>query len=105
MTAHATVVSARINFHELKAAASPFIFELVARWLPDGYRKGREWYAKNPRRVDHSAGSFHVNITTGVWADYATGDSGDIIQLACYLHGITPAAAADGIARAIRYPS
>jgi hypothetical protein len=43
-------------------------------------------------------GSFKINLRTGQWADFATGDKGgDVISLAAYLHGLTQAAAAGKI--------
>ena len=42
--------------------------------------------ARNPTRNDGTPGSFKVNLTTGVWSDFATGDKGgDIIDLVAYL--------------------
>lgn len=50
--------------------------------LPNGKRIAHEWLALNPRRSDKSLGSFKVNMFTGAWADFATGDyGGDIISL------------------------
>jgi len=56
---------------------------IVRRWLPDGHREGPEWVARNPRRDDRRAGSFKVNLRTGAWGDFASGDKGgDLISLA-----------------------
>jgi len=67
----------------------------VLRWLPDGKREGQEWVARNPKRSDRHLGSFKINLMTGQWADFATGDKGgDVISLAAYLHGLTQPAAA-----------
>ena len=47
---------------------------------------GREWVARNPNRTDQGLGSFKVNLVTGRWADFATGDrGGDPISLVAYL--------------------
>ena len=44
---------------------------------------------RNPRRADGHLGSFCINICTGKWADFATGDrGGDVISLAAFLAGI-----------------
>ncbi|MFM9847335.1 MAG: hypothetical protein ACKVP3_09245 [Hyphomicrobiaceae bacterium] len=68
---------------------------LVPRWLPDGLRHGHEWTARNPRRNDKRPGSFKVNLRSGRWADFATGDAGgDLISLAAFLHGWTQSRAA-----------
>lgn len=84
-----------IDFAEVAAAARPHLAALVARWLPDGRREGREWVARNPTRSDRRAGSFKVNLRTGAWADFASGDrGGDAISLAAYLHGLSQREAA-----------
>lgn len=66
------------------------IEEEVMHILPYGMREGREWVALNPTRDDNNTGSFRINITTGKWADFATGDAGgDIVSLHAYLRGIS----------------
>lgn len=61
---------------------------LLAQLLPDGKREGSEWKARNPTRADNKPGSFSVNINTGAWADFATGDKGgDLVSLWAYLRG------------------
>jgi hypothetical protein len=72
---------------------------LLRRWLPDGRRVGHEWVALNPKRADRRPGSFCVNLTTGRWADFATGDrGGDPVSLAAYLAGIGQGEAARRLA-------
>ena len=62
---------------------------LLARWLPDGKRQGREWVARNPRRTDRRPGSFKINVATGAWADFATGDRGrDVVSLLSYIDDV-----------------
>lgn len=59
---------------------------VVPNWLPAGKRQGREWVATNPNRSDRSPGSFAVNLNTGKWADFASGDKGgDLVSLYAYL--------------------
>ena len=61
---------------------------IVPEWLPDGRREGHEWDAINPTRDDRTPGSFKINMETGQWSDFATGDKGgDLISLYGYLHG------------------
>ncbi len=80
------VFSRQLNFQAINAAAMSALPSLLARWLPGGVIRGREYIVPNPRRDDRRAGSFKVNIQTGRWADFATGDAGgDIISLAAYL--------------------
>ena len=64
----------------------------VSRWLPKGKREGKEWRAGG---LNGSAGkSFGINLETGMWADFATGDKGgDLISLYAAIHGITQAEA------------
>lgn len=80
---------ARINFDLIASRALQQSESLVADWLPDGTRAGPEWKALNPLRADGKPGSFSVNLTTGKWGDFATGDVGlDLVSLYAYLfHG------------------
>lgn len=88
----------RIDFEAIAAAIDPG--HAVPQWLPDGKRVGAEWVARNPTRADNRPGSFTVNLQTGAWADFATGDKGgDPISLWAYLHhGNDNAAAARELA-------
>lgn len=78
--------SPSVDFCAVRYAVQWHIPDLVYRWLPDGSRVGNEWVARNPRRDDRTAGSFSVNLSTGRWADFSSGDRGsDLIGLAAYL--------------------
>jgi hypothetical protein len=89
----------RVEFAALNRAALARLPELLARWLPDGRVQGREFVARNPTRDDRRAGSFRVNVDTGRWADFATGDrGGDPVSLAAYLAGLSQAEAARRLA-------
>lgn len=96
-----------IDFKAVAAAALDAAGRLVPRWLPDGHRSGAEWAARNPTRDDRKAGSFSVNLTTGQWGDFATGDKGgDLISLYAYLfHAGDQAAAARELADELRVDS
>lgn len=84
-----------IDFDKVNAAARPELPWLVERWLPGGRREGREWVARNPTRADTRPGSFKVNLSSGRWADFATGDAGgDVVSLAAYLHSLSQREAA-----------
>lgn len=88
-----------IAFDDINDAAMSALPSLLARWLPDGKRVGREWVCKNPRRADRRAGSFKVNLVNGKWSDFATGDGGgDVISLAAFLAGTGQADAALSLA-------
>lgn len=90
----------RIDFAAVNAAALPVLIALLARWLPEGQRRGHEWMARNPTRADRQPGSFSINMQTGRWADFATGDrGGDVVSLAAYLFGLTQVEAARRIAQ------
>jgi hypothetical protein len=78
----------RVDFAAIKAASVGAAEMLVSRWLPHGRRVANEWVATNPTRPDCKPGSFKINLMTGVWADFATGETGgDMIDLHQYLYG------------------
>jgi hypothetical protein len=84
-----------LNSAAMNKAALADLLSLLKRWLPSGCLKGTEWIALNPRRNDGRLGSFKINVRTGRWADFATGDKGgDVISLLTYLHSISRAEAA-----------
>jgi hypothetical protein len=67
--------------------------------LPGGRLQRREYVALNPKRVDRHLGSFRINVGTGRWADFATGDGGgDPISLAAYLFDLSQFEAARQLA-------
>lgn len=95
-------MSPTIDFARVNRAALAVLPALLARWLPDGRQTSGEWVARNPRRADRSSGSFKINLRTGRWADFATGDKGgDVISLAAYLAGLKQAEAARELARVL----
>jgi hypothetical protein len=84
-----------IDFAAVDRAALGRLPEILARWLPGGRVEGREYVVRNPKRRDQRPGSFKVNLDTGRWADWATGDKGgDPISLAAYLAGCSQVDAA-----------
>jgi hypothetical protein len=92
-----------VDFGGINGAALDRAVDILRRWLPDGRLEGHEYLARNPRRSDRRPGSFKVNITTGRWADFATGDrGGDLVSLAAYLAEIGQAEAARRIAAMLR---
>lgn len=87
------------DFAAINAATLRELPVLLARWLPDGRAEGREWTARNPRRADRHRGSFRINMRTGRWADFATGDrGGDPVSLAAFLFRLSQADAARRLA-------
>jgi hypothetical protein len=98
-------MTSRIDFEAVSGAAAGVLSALVARWLPDGRRQGQEWVARNPTRADRQPGSFRVNLRTGRWADFATGDrGGDVVSLAAYLFGLSQIEAARRLAAMVGAP-
>lgn len=65
--------------------------ELIPRLFPDGKKKGGEWtdftFNGEPRS------SFRINLTTGLWGHFATGQKGNMLSLLVYKNGGDTAAA------------
>ena len=80
---------AKVDFGRVNAAALGNAEGVVRGLLPDGRRDGAEWVARNPQRPDRRLGSFKVNLNSGKWADFATGDrGGDLVSLAAFVGGV-----------------
>ena len=89
----------RLDFEAINRAGLASLPSLLQRWLPDGQLLGHEYTARNPTRADRRLGSFRINIRSGKWADFATGDKGgDVVSLAAYLSGTGQAEAAHALA-------
>ena len=79
---------ALIDFNQLNSQIKPHSICLLKKLLPSGKLEKHEYIALNPTRNDKRAGSFRINVMTGKWADFATGDKGgDIISLWAYVNG------------------
>lgn len=88
-----------IDFKRIASLALAGAGTLVPQWLPEGERSGPEWKARNPTRSDGKAGSFSINLNTGIWADFATDEKGgDLVSLYAYLNGLTQIDAAKALA-------
>lgn len=86
-------------------SALVYIYNLLIDWLPDGTRKGKEYWAINPVRGDRKPGSFSINLHTGIWHDFASGDKGgDLVSLLAYLRGCRQIDAARIIAGQLGLP-
>jgi hypothetical protein len=82
--------SDRVEFADVKAATLRSLDFIIPNLLPGGKRQGDEWVVRNPTRNDNKARSFSINMRTGVWSDFATGESGgDMIDLYRYINGCT----------------
>lgn len=78
-----------LDFAKINSAALAHAETIVRRVLPGGTLRGHEYVALNPNRADTKPGSFKVNLRTGRWADFATGEAGgDLISLAAWRYGI-----------------
>ena len=78
---------------------------IIGYWLPDGKTEGHEYLARNPKRADSTPGSFSINVRTGEWADFATGDKGkDLVSLVAYLTDSTQSKAAEEVALFLGIP-
>jgi hypothetical protein len=89
-----------VDFPAVNRAAIAALPAVLARLIPGGKVLGREYVALNPTRADKRAGSFKINLRTGRWADFATGDKGgDPVSLVAYLEGVSQSEAARRLAR------
>lgn len=90
-----------LDFDGINRAALNALPVLLRRWLPDGRQSGREFIARNPTRADRRPGSFTINISTGMWADFADGNArgGDVVSLYAYLRNLGQGDAARELAR------
>lgn len=85
-------------------------FDNVMEWLglEGGKHTGPEYLPLNPRRGDHSPGSFSINKATGKWSDFADdakgAKGGDLVSLVAYLQGLKQLAAADALADYLGLP-
>ncbi len=95
----------RVPFDKINRAALARAEDIVCQWLPGGRFEGPEYTVRNPRRADRKPGSFRINVRSGRWSDFATGDSGgDLISLAAYLFGLSQPEAAREVARMVGVP-
>lgn len=96
------VRSGRIDFPRINAAALARASAVVRGLLPEGRMEGHEYVARNPLRPDRRLGSFKVNISSGRWADFATGDGGgDLVSLAAFVSGLPQREAAIRLAESM----
>jgi len=76
----------KLDFKKINSLALAQAESIVSHYAPDGKLNGREWVARNPNRNDSKAGSFSINVDTGVWCDFATDDKGgDLVSYVAYV--------------------
>jgi predicted P-loop ATPase len=90
-------VVSHFDFAPLSAALLQQAEAFVAQWLQGGRREGREWKAGD---LTGAAGrSVSVNLATGMWSDFATGDKGgDLVSLYAAIKGCSQIEAARQLA-------
>ena len=93
-----------LDFDKINSVALHALPVLLARWLPNGRRRGRRWHALNPLRNDHHLGSFSIDLATGRWADFAdsAAKGGDVVSLYAYLRNLGQGDAARELADLLR---
>jgi putative DNA primase/helicase len=96
-TAHNKRDESVIAFSLIAQAALPHLETLCRRWLPGGRRFGDEWTCGSLR--GEAGASCKVNLRTGRWADFATGErGGDAISLCAAVHRLSQREAAKRLA-------
>jgi hypothetical protein len=95
----------RIDFETIATTARRHTRALCTRILPGGKVLGNEYVALNPKRGDRCPGSFKVNLRTGKWADFATGErGGDLIALVAWRYDLLQGEAAKRLASLLSIP-
>lgn len=85
----------KIDFKHLNCQLIPYVLQLLEQLLPGGILENREYIVLNPTRPDKNLGSFRINVFTGKWADFATGDKGgDFVSLFAYVKRVSQREAA-----------
>jgi hypothetical protein len=78
-----------ISFDEVNNAALACPPAVLRRLLPGGKIVNAEYVVRNPTRDDRSPGSFKINMRSGRWSDFSTGDKGgDPVSLVSYIEHI-----------------
>ena len=84
-----------IDFVTINRVALDNVHAVLSRIVPGGKVLSREYEVRNPRRADKRSGSFKINIKSGRWCDFSTGDAGgDIISLLAYVENLSQVQAA-----------
>lgn len=91
----------RIDFPALARQLLDAAERLVPQWLTGGNKIGHEWQCGN--LAGEPGKSCSVNLTTGQWADFATGEKGgDLISLYAAIHGVKSGDAAKRLIEELR---
>lgn len=91
------MASPTIDFARINSAALAHMPGVLESWLPGGHVQGQEYVCAS---LEGGRGrSLSVNMGTGVWSDFATGDSGgDPVSLYAALNDMGQAEAARALA-------
>jgi hypothetical protein len=85
--------SPKIDYSEINARLLPMLPNLLVEWLPAGRKEGREYVCGDLQ--GNSGKSLSINLSSGVWCDFATDDKGgDIVSLYAALKGLRQSDAA-----------
>jgi hypothetical protein len=89
-----------VDFQLINAAARANALTICRHFLPGGRYVGKEYLALNPKRPDRHLGSFKVNLKTGRWKDFSSGEGGgDLVALVAWLLDVRQAEAARHLAQ------
>ena len=91
-----------IDYQELNLSALPHIESIVREMFPQGKKSGREW--KIGSLSGESGTSMSINLQTGLWSDFATGDKGDILGLVSQARNVPLNDAAEWLAARVGQP-
>lgn len=93
-----------MDFKEFAQGLLPEARSLVSSWLPQGKLKGRFWTTGSVH--GESGKSLEVDLSTGIWKDYATDEKGgDLISLYAAIKGIKQSEAARALGMPITKPA
>lgn len=87
---------AKLDFQKARSIALATMHE----WCPgysDARKEGPERWFPSPLRNDREAGSFSINVESGVFFDFASGDRGDALDLYAQVKGVSLLEAAKGL--------
>jgi hypothetical protein len=93
--------SRRIDFERVNAAALANAETIARAFVPDGRREGTEWVFLPPWRKSGGLGSCKLNLSRGVWADFARDEGGDLVGLVAKVTGLSARDAAIRLAESL----
>lgn len=70
-----------VSVERIAEGLSARAFELVRQLLPNGVKQGHEWFVGGVSGEKGKSLAVNIGHRPGVWADFATGEGGDAIDL------------------------